>query len=179
LAKAIWLFIFMSFTSLKLTLKKFLAQGWRFVSYQIFNWIFDNPLYLFVFHSCGIILGWIIMATSSLVSCAFLFWYYEHKKIDWLFAKAVKDWENKDAHSWGEKILLHFTKHKTGKYKFLIFILANINIDPLIVAVHYRENHFGGITPRDWKILVSSVAVSNLWWGARIGVLVTVLKIFF
>jgi hypothetical protein len=61
--------------------------------------------------------------------------------------------------------------------KFAIFVVASINIDPVIVAVHYRESHFNGISLRDWGILFVSTAIGNLWWGARIGIIVEILKL--
>lgn len=128
--------------------------------------------------SLGLAKGWLLMATLSLVTCAYLFWRYDRDGVDWLFANAAKEWEegvNKTSGCF-KRFLARLLKSKKGLSGVVTFVLASINLDPLIVAVHYRDSHFGGVRSYDWFILTSSVAVANLWWGARIGLIVEILR---
>jgi hypothetical protein len=132
-------------------------------------------------HSLGLVWGWALMAFGSLVSCGFLFWLYDKQKIDWLYAKTAKEWEESkgEKKTWFQRQLLKLFRYKHGKIGILTFTVANLALDPLVAAVHYRESHFGGISRRDWTVLLGSVVISNIYWGIRIGVLVKILEWLF
>jgi hypothetical protein len=167
---------------LKNSWEKILAVGWRLIVYEIFNLFFNYPLYGWVMYSLGLGRGWLMMTGFSLIQCAALFWYYDKAKVDWLFADTARSWENgtTENSSWFRKIAVRISKSRdTGIAGISTFILASINLDPVMVAVHYRKNHFCGINFHDWSILIASVAIGNLWWGFRIGLFVEVLKWLF
>jgi len=163
---------------LKKSQERILAIGWRLIAYETFNYLFNYPLYMWAMGSLGLVQGWLIMTLLSLVSCAYLFWRYDHKGVDWLFANAAREWEQgtTDSSGWVRKMMVRISKSRNGLSGIPTFVVASINLDPLIVAVHYRESHFNGIGSRDWSLLVASVAIANLWWGARIGLFVEILK---
>jgi hypothetical protein len=118
------------------------------------------------------------MTFASLVSCAYLFWRYDRDGIDWLFANAAREWESgtEESSGWLRKTIVMISRSRNGRSGILTFIIASVNLDPVVVAVHYRKAHFNGLNSRDWGILVASVAIANLWWGARIGLFVEILK---
>ncbi|MES3004651.1 MAG: hypothetical protein V4690_00900 [Patescibacteria group bacterium] len=126
----------------------------------------------------GLVQGWFLMTTLSLLSCAYLFWRYDRDGVDWLFANAAKEWEegvNDDSGRF-KRLVAKLLSSKRGLKGVGTFILASIYVDALIVAVHYRESHFSGIRSRDWFLLFSTVVIGNIWWGIRIGLLVEILK---
>ena len=122
----------------------------------------------------GLVYGWLSMTVVSLTLSAYLFWRYDRDGIDWLFANKVKKLEESATESSGRfrKLFIRVSRSKNGLLGIVTFVLASITIDPLIVAVHYRNNHFKGINLRDWALLILSVATANLWWGGRIWILV-------
>ncbi len=172
----------MRFTSwLKKSQERILAIGWRLALFEAFNWVFNNPIYFWAMSPLGygLVTGWLIMSTISLVMNAGFFWRYDRNGIDWLFANAARKWEEGTQESSGRfrRLIVKISKSRDGYTGILTFILASISIDPVIVAVHYRKSHFSGISVRDWSILVASTAIGNLWWGARIGLFVEILKL--
>lgn len=156
-----------------------LATGWRLVTYEIFNYTFNYPLYIWAMGSLGLVRGWSVMALISLVVCVGFFWRYDRDGVDWLFANAAREWEEgtEESSGWFRKMLVRISRSRDGYTGILTFVIASINLDPVIVAVHYRKVHFQGIGLRDWSILFASVAIANLWWGARIGLFVEILKL--
>jgi hypothetical protein len=163
---------------LKKRQEQILAIGWRLVAYEIFNYIFNYPIYAWAMAYMGLVQGWLAMTTASFASCAYLFWRYDRDGVDWLFANEAKEWVEgtSQASGWFRKMLVRVSRSKTGWTGVTTFILASINIDPLIVAVHYRKKHFKGTNVHDWSLLAFSVVIANLWWGARIGLLVEILR---
>jgi len=157
---------------------RILAVGWRLVLFEVFNFLFDYPLYAWAMGSLGLIQGWLVMTAFSLILCIGIFWYYDRAKVDWLFANAAREWEKETTEDsgWLRRIIVKIYKFRNGFAGILVFIVASLNIDPVIVAVHYRKSQFGGIGLRDWSILVASVTIGNIWWGAQIGLLVEILK---
>lgn len=166
-------------------LKWLFGLGWPLLTYEAFNRVYDLGFYPYALYRWGLGVGGTIVVLGSLISCAFLFWLYDYMKVDWLGVKALAKLEESEDKNWLEKLvstpLKWVTKMKSSRFgwvfKPLSFILMNISIDPLIVAVHHRENHFGGISKRDWGVLLASVAVANFWWILRIGILVKVFQL--
>jgi hypothetical protein len=74
-------------------------------------------------------------------------------------------------------MLVRISKSKNQGFVGLVtFILASINLDPVIAATHYQKSHFNGISLREWGILIISVTVANLWFGIETGILVTAVR---
>lgn len=154
---------------------RILAYGWRLALYEVFCWVYDNPLYASAFIYLGMARGWAVMTLGSVLSCAYMFWRYDRSGVDWLFAKAVREWEEKPNLNWLQRKIANISRVRNGRWGLVAFVLLNTQVDPLIVAVHFRNSHFSGITRRDWGVLLGSVAVANLYWGIRIGLLVKIL----
>ncbi len=160
--------------------ERILAIGWRLAGYEVFCWVYNYPLYIWTMTHFGLFLGWFMMTILSLVVGAYMFWRYDRKGVDWLFANTAREWEDatSDTSGWFRRALVKVSKSRnSGLVGLVTFVLASINADPLIVAVHYRKQHFNGLGRRDWGILVATVAIANLWWGPRIVVVVWGLKI--
>jgi hypothetical protein len=159
--------------------RKILDAGWRLVLYEIFNFLFNYPLYGWVMFKLGLGRGWIVMATASTVQNVATFLYHEKSKVDWLFAKTARDWEKKTTKNSSKfrKIVVKITKSRDkGFVGIITFVIASLNFDPTIVAAHYRKSHFTGISRHDWGLLFSSAIIANLWWGFRMGILIEALK---
>lgn len=148
--------------------------------YEFFNFLYDMIAYPLALAYFGLAKGAALMWTGSLVSCAFLFWLYERQKIDWLGAKMVQDLDQGNKKNRVTRLLTWIGREKkTRKEKVLnvlAFVLLNSWIDPLIVAVHFRTEHFNGIKSKDWGILFGAVFAANFWWTLKSGLLVTAAK---
>lgn len=154
--------------------------GIGLASYETLNFVYDWIFYPFALAYWGLLLGGIIVVLGSLVMCAVIFWLYDCMRIDWLGAHALRELDAKENKSRFEKLATWIGKPKeTWWEKFaspLLFIFLTLPIDPLIVAIHYRKQHFGGITARDWGILVASVISANAWWLLKVGLIVSGLE---
>jgi len=164
---------------LKKRWEQILAIGWKFVAYQIFSFSFSYFAYVWAMNSFGL-RGWLGMTMISLVLSVYLFWHYDHKGIDWLFVRATRDWEkstNKTS-NWFRRMLVRISSSRNKPSRIPVFVVASLDIDPLIVAVHYRESHFNGIRWSDWGLLVASVLIANLYRGLRGGLLIKLWHFF-
>jgi hypothetical protein len=158
-----------------------LASGWRLTLFVAFNLAFNRFFYPWAMSPLGfgIVMGWLVMSTASLILCAFIFWRHDRGGVDWLFAKAAREWEEGTVESsgWKRRMLVRISKSRNrGFVGFATFILASINVDPVIVAVHYQKSHFKGISLQEWGVLFASVVVANLWFGFETGMLVTLVR---
>lgn len=145
-----------------------LQNGWPFLLFESFNWVFNYPfMYLCLWH-WGPAWGAIIPSVLAIAINAFIFWLYEYMKVDWLKAHAVRQLADKANKTRLEKILTwHLKPRKTMLEKAcasLQFGLLLSQLDPVIVAVHYRESHFNGLTTKDWWLLIKATLSGLLIW---------------
>lgn len=145
-----------------------LQFGWQFVLFEAFNWIFNYPFFSLSLWYLGPVWGAIVPSILAIGINAFVFWYYEHKKVDWLKAHAMRQVASKENKTRLEKILTwHLMPRRTFLQKMLgelQFALLLSQIDPVIVAVHYRESHFEGLTRKDWLLLFKATAIALAIW---------------
>ena len=144
--------------------------------YESFNFIYDFLFYPFALAYWGITLGGTIVIIISLVVNAFVFWFYEFLKVDWLGAHALRELEDKENKSNFEKLVTWIGKKKISTWERLmspvVFAGLLLPIDPVIVAIHYQRRHFKGLGWRDWGLLFFATLVANLWWLVKIGLVV-------
>lgn len=149
------------------------------ILYWVFNWVFNNPVYLAAIAYFGIVKGGLIMSIASFLQCALLLVVFDRMKIDWVGVTYLQDISRKEEKKWVEKALVWALRRDSqgakGKLiKLSIFATLSAFVDPFLVAVHYRRSHFEGVTGRDWAILTASVFIANAYWTLRQGILVAV-----
>ena len=149
--------------------------------YECFNFVYDWLFYPFALVYWGVVHGGIVLVLGSLIQCSLFFWLYDRMKIDWLGAHALRQLEMKEKKNRLEHLAVWVGKEKKTWWEKLlnpiVFIALTLPIDPLIVAIHYRKRHFGGISARDWWVLLASVLVANAWWLIKIEILIEFGKI--
>ncbi|MES2225724.1 MAG: hypothetical protein V4480_02845 [Patescibacteria group bacterium] len=150
----------------------FIWESWNF----LYDWLF----YPFAIAYWGVVAGGILVTVISVIVNGFVFWLYEYMRVDWLGAHALRELEDKENKSNIEKLATWLGKQKTTlREKILspiVFIGLTLPIDPLIVAIHYRKNHFRGLGTRDWLLLIGATLAANAWWLLKIGLIVEAAK---
>jgi hypothetical protein len=58
----------------------------------------------------------------------------------------------------------------------IVFIALTLPIDPVIVAIHYRRQHFGGISARDWSIFFLATAAASAWWLLKVDLIIMAVR---
>jgi hypothetical protein len=159
-----------------LSLKRRIATfGLGMTLYGIFNWVFNNPIYMIAVGYYGVVKGGLVMMGLSYVQCLLLLGVYDKMGVDWVGVGYLDELRIKSKLTRGERIIL-WTIRRGGNWTVPRFIVLNILADPFIVAVHFRQRQFAGITRQDVCVLSLSVLTSNLYWIIRTGTLVLVIK---
>ncbi|MEO5646123.1 MAG: hypothetical protein ABIQ91_01465 [Candidatus Paceibacterota bacterium] len=161
--------------------KRIQEIGGGLFSYELFNFLYDWFLYPFSIARWGLEIGGTVMLMGSLIQCALFFWLYDRMRVDWLGAHALRELQEKEHKNRFEHMAVWIHREKKTLWEKLIspivFIVLTLPIDPLIVALHYRKKHFGGVSARDWGILIAAVFVANVWWLVKIGAVITVIHL--
>lgn len=151
--------------------------------YETINFLYDWLFYPFALVYWGVFTGGIILFSGSIIQCALMFWLYDRMKVDWLGANALRQLDDKENKSRLERLAVWLGKEKKTLWERLlspiVFIGLTLPIDPLIVAIHYRKKHFGGVGVRDWLILLSAVVVANAWWLIKIEIVIQLFQVAF
>ena len=96
--------------------------------------------------------------------------------IDWLGAHALRQLDAKENKTSLERLMTWMGKEKVTWWERamspLVFVALTLPIDPVIVAVHHRRQHFHGISWHDWKIFLAANAAANAWWLLKVGTIV-------
>lgn len=151
---------------------------------QIFDWLFNYPLYLFVVNAMGLKKGYVVMAVASFLTCLAFIKFYDWLKVDWLGIEVAKE-AQEFGPEWIRKLSL---KSRLGKILwwpfsqiillilwgmkkggFVAFFILSIYTDPFIATVYMRKgwNEYNGLNRKDWGIFLVSTIVSNAYWAAR------------
>jgi hypothetical protein len=145
-----------------------LQFGWPFALLESINWLFDKGFFSFALWRWGPVWGAIIPSLLVLVFNTFVFWLYDQMKVDWLRAHALRELAEKGTKTKFEKLLTwHLMPRTTFRERVMAeirFALLLVVVDPIIVAVYYRENHFDGVSIRDWLLLMKATVVGCLIW---------------
>ena len=156
--------------------KKIREIGAGLFIYESFNFLYDFIFFPFAIAYWGIVVGGGIAAGLTFPINAFVFWLYEYMRVDWLGAHALRELENEETKSSIAKLATWLAKKKTSWWEKLmspiVFIGLLLPIDPVIVAVHYRTQHFAGLTWRDWGVFFVATLVANAWWLLKVGIVV-------
>jgi hypothetical protein len=148
--------------------------------WESFNFLYDWVFYPFVITVWGVVGGGIFATVLGTFINAFVFWLYEYMKIDWLGAHALRELEDKENKNNLEKLATWIGKKKTTLWERtiapIVFIGLTLPIDPVIVAIHHRRNHFKGLGSRDWLLLIAASIAAHLWWVLKVGIVVEGIK---
>ena len=125
-------------------------------------WAFDYLLYPFVIWKLGILLGGPVMMLCSLVVCYLTIIFYDWAKKDWIGLETLKSLREYE----GKVKTGRFTSWILKKGDWGAFLFFSLKSDPFITTVYMRKgaHQYNGMSPRDWKIFLGSVILSNLWW---------------
>jgi len=155
---------------------KLRAIGTGLFLWESLNYAYDFVFYPFALAYWGLVRGGALVVGISFVVNAFVFWLYEYMRVDWLGAHALRELEDKENKTNIEKLATWLGKKKTSLWEKLaspvVFVALLLPIDPVIVAIHYRRQHFSGLGWRDWGIFAAATAVANAWWLLKVGIVV-------
>lgn len=144
--------------------------------YEGFNYVYELVFYPFALIYWGYWYGAIVAVTGTLLINALVFWLYEHMRVDWLGAHALRELEQEENKSNIAKLMTWVGKKKEHWWERLmspfIFTALLLPIDPVIVAIHYQREHFNGLKWRDWGILLVATLIANAWWLLKVGLVV-------
>ncbi len=154
--------------------QKLQEVGTGIAIYESFVFFYDFVFYPFSIAYWGLVKGGAIAVFFSLVLNIIIFAAYEYMAIDWLGAHALRELADKENKSSTERLITWLHKEKTSLWEKIlspvVFIGLTLPIDPVIVAIHHRKQHFKGITAHDWMLLVGATAAANAWWLVKVDV---------
>ena len=130
-------------------------------SYGI-NASFDYFLYPFVIYKLGIIKGGMVMTCLACAVNLLTLRFYDCSKRDWLgieMIKGMKDYQ-------GDSRLGCFTAWILRRSDPVVFFFLSIKEDAFITMIYMRHgsHQYNGMSARDWRIFLGSVAISNIYW---------------
>jgi len=144
--------------------------------YEAFNYTYDLVFYPFALAYWGLMTGGVIVVGFSVIINMLVFWFYEYMRVDWLGAHALRELEHEENKSNIAKLVTWLGKKKVRWWEKLaspvVFTALLLPIDPVIVAIHFQQQHFKGLTWRDWGMLLLATLIANAWWLLKIGIIV-------
>ncbi len=160
-------------------IKKLRDIGIGLVVYEAMNYVFDFIFYPFALTFWGLQDGAAVAIVISLAANVCFFWLYEYMRVDWLGAHALRELEREENKSSIAKLMTWVGKKKDHWWEKIlspvVFITLLLPIDPVIVAIHYRREHFNGLKGRDWGILVLATLIANAWWILKVELVIQAL----
>jgi hypothetical protein len=159
--------------------KKITEVSTGIVLYEIFDFFYNFVFYPIVLAYWGFSDGAVIAVATSLAINIFVFWLYEYMRVDWLGAHALRELEREENKSSIAKLMTWVGKKKEHWWEKalnpIVFIALLLPIDPVIVAIHYRREHFNGLKLRDWQILILATLIANAWWLLKVELVIQAL----
>jgi hypothetical protein len=160
--------------------KKIREIGTGLVLYESINFVYDFMFYPFAIAYWGFALGGTIAVFFTFVINTTVFVLYEYMAIDWLGAHALRQLEEKENKSALERLVTWIGKKKVTWWEKvanpIVFIALTLPIDPVIVAIHYRRQHFGGISARDWCIFLLATSAASAWWLLKVDLIIIAVR---
>ena len=166
---------------------KTIAIGYT-INYMI-DWLFDNPLYIFVIAERGPFVGGLVMMLLSAAACLATILFYNWSKTDW-FGFSVVNGLRDHGDEWMERVKNVHIKTRWMRIavqslliipsKFFAlaiwllnkgdvpaFFVMTLFYDPFMTVTYFRRGSFTKLTTRDWYIFWASVVIANVYWTAR------------
>ena len=139
--------------------------------YSVFNWLYDQVLYVFIVYHLGLLIGGTLMTAGSLIQCAALLLAYQRMKIEWVGTAAIHSLAYKVDPTLIERIFVWAMR----KGQIPIFLALCIFQDPFITTAYFKQGRFDGLSRKDWGIFFASVLLSNGYWTLRSGLVAQIL----
>lgn len=160
---------------------------------QIFDWMFNYPLYMFAVEQMGLTKGYIIMVVASFFICLAFIEFYDWLRVDWLgieVAKEAKEYgptfiRRMNIESgigrilwWPFSKIILFILWAVNKGGLVAFMVLSIYTDPFITTVYMRKGwgEYNGLSRRDWAVFLTSTAIGNAYWAIRTFAILEVAK---
>jgi hypothetical protein len=151
---------------------RFINRILKFISavglYSAINWIIDYVLYPVTIWHLGLLKGGALLAIALFIFDFLSVRFYDWAKADWLAIEYSKEYLNSG-------YLAKYNAIFESKYKQLWIILSviilSMKFNPFIVSIVMREGAYtySGLAKRDWIIFVTSHMISQLYWIAVVG----------
>ena len=137
-----------------------LAAG--ITAFTLLNYVFDYALYPFAIYKLGIIKGGLLMTFLAAVSNIICLKFYDWSKRDWLGIEAIKGMKKYEGKSRLMRLMSWLLKK--GDLPALLFL--SIKEDAFVTMVYLRHgsHQYNGMSTRDWRIFLASLAVANIYW---------------
>jgi hypothetical protein len=131
-------------------------------AFNLLNYAFDYALYPLVIYKLGIIKGGLIMTFLASVTNILCLKFYDWSKRDWLGIEAVKGMKGYE----GGNRLVRFMSWMLKKSDPTAFLFLSIKEDAFITMIYLRHgsHQYNGMSARDWRIFLASLAVANIYW---------------
>lgn len=124
------------------------------------NFLFDYILYPLVIYWLGLLVGGIVMAGLSFLTCWLMLWFYDRSARDWLGIEAAKQVRDYAGHSrWRRGLAWSLQRGDV-----VACVALSIYFDPFITTAYLRRGSFNGMNRRDWRIFWASWFIGNLYW---------------
>lgn len=132
------------------------------LAYNLFVYAFDYMLYPYVIWKLGLVRGFVIMSPSSFGICWLTLVFYDWMKRDWIAIETIKKLREYE----GQSKTIRFLSKVLEMSDPAAMLILSIWKDPFICTAYMRKGtyQYNGLTRRDWKILIASVFISNIYW---------------
>jgi len=167
-----------------------LTSAWGLLS--AFSWVYDNPIWLVVIASLGVVKGSVVMTFGAMLINFFFLNLYQKYQIDWLgvngFAMMKQDgdkWARKvhEHHSflvriifWVPAMFFRLLVWAVRKNDVLAFIALSIQTDSFVTTAFLRGRVGGKLARKDYGIFLGSTLLGCLYWSLRNGVILAIIK---
>jgi hypothetical protein len=142
---------------------------------QIMTKGFDYVLYPAVMIWLGFAWGTIMMIFCSFLVCFATMKFYDWSKKDWLGIELLK--QVREEHREGSRFS-RILSWALRKGDWVVMIILSVYKDPFITTVYMRKgvNKYNGMGLREWKVFITSLIISNLWWTILVNISLSSVK---
>ena len=146
-----------------------MLQGWQtrapelaagFSVMTIIFYAFDYLLYPAVIYWLGLVVGGLVMAGLSFLTCWVMLLFYDHSGRDWLGIEAAKQVREYVGYSHWRRGLAWALQRGDA----VACVVLSIYFDPFITTAYMRHGAFNGMSRRDWRNFWASWFIGNAYW---------------
>ncbi len=148
--------------------KKIAQFSLGLVIFESFIHLYDYLFFPFSIGYWGYLWGGVIASSIALLINAVVYLAYEHMKIDWLQARAIRQLADKESKNAFEKFITWHHKEKVTLTEKIVgivyFVSLTLVLDPVMIALYHRKSFFKGMAGEDWMLLINSTVVACIVW---------------